>query len=90
MEHEESKKKILNRLKTIKGHIGGVEKMIADDQPCEDIALQISAIRASVHKVGMLIMEDYAKECITSNVDLPNEDIHKLEKVIHTLLEFTK
>ena len=90
MDNVETKKKILNRLKTIKGHIGGVEKMIIDDKPCEDVALQITAIRASVHKVGLLIMEDYAKECITSDVELSNENIQKLEKVIHTLLEFTR
>ena len=90
MDHEETKKKILNRLKTIKGHIGGVEKMILEDKSCEDIVLQVSAIKASVRKVGVIIMEDYAKECISSNIELPNEEIKKLEKVIHTLLEFSK
>ena len=90
MEREEAKKKILNRLKTIKGHIGGVEKMIIDYKPCEDIVLQIGAIKASVHKAGIAIMEDYASECIASNTNYSSEDIKQLEKVIHTLLDYSK
>ena len=62
MNREEEKKRILNRLKTIKGHIGGVEKMIIEDKPCEDVVLQIGAIKASIPQVGSIIMEEYARK----------------------------
>lgn len=90
MSHEETKTKILNRLKTIKGHIGGIEKMIEEDKSCEEILLQVGAIKASVHKVGVVIMEDYARECFTGNEHMTEEEIVKLEKVIHTLLDYSK
>jgi DNA-binding FrmR family transcriptional regulator len=90
LDREETKKNILNRLKTIKGHIGGVEKMIEEDKTCEEILLQVGAVKASIHKVGVVIMEDYARECIATNEKMTEEEIVKLEKVIQTLLDFSK
>jgi DNA-binding FrmR family transcriptional regulator len=90
MEREMTKKKILNRLKTIKGHIGGIERMVEEGKPCEDILMQVGAIKSSIHKVGVVIMEDYARECISTNVNLSEDEITQLEKVIHTLVDYSK
>jgi DNA-binding FrmR family transcriptional regulator len=88
MPTEEKKKKIVNRLRTIQGHISGIEKMIEEDRPCEDILVQVGAIRSSISRVGMVILEDYAKECIL----LESEDVDQdaLDRVIGMLLNYTK
>ncbi len=88
MPTEEKKKKIVNRLRTIQGHISGIEKMIEEDRACEDILVQVGAIRSSISRVGMVILEDYAKECIL----LESEDIDQdaLDRVIGMLLNYTK
>ncbi|MBJ2354967.1 metal-sensitive transcriptional regulator, partial [Sphaerochaeta sp. S2] len=41
----DNQKKIINRLRTIKGHIAGIEKMVEEGKPCDDILVQIAAIR---------------------------------------------
>jgi DNA-binding FrmR family transcriptional regulator len=90
MSREKAKSDVINRLRTIKGHIAGIEKMVEEDKSCDDILLQIAAIKASVHRVGLVIMEEHAKECLI-NVD-EGEMIQKekVEKVLNTLVKFIK
>ncbi len=91
MAKEEIKKDIINRLKTIKGHIAGVEKMIEEDKCCEDVLIQVTALKASIHKVGLMIIEQHAKNCLI-NVGEEEEIIDKaqLEKVLDTIIKFAK
>lgn len=90
MSKETAKKDILNRLKTIKGHIAGIEKMVEEDKTCDDILLQIAAIKSSVHKVGLVIMEEHAKECLIGMENGECLDKEKFEKVINTIVKFAK
>lgn len=90
MNQEETKKKVLNRLKTIKGHIGGVEKMILENKECEEIILQIGAIKGSVSKVGLLILENYANECLVPDDSMTDKETERLSKAIRMILDFSK
>jgi len=81
---------MLSRLKTIKGHITGIEKMIEEKKQCQDILLQIAAVRASVNKVGLLLMEEYAKDCFLSSEEKENLNMESVEKVIKTIVNYVK
>ncbi len=89
MAKQESQKAIINRLRTIKGHINGIEKMIEEGKTCDEILLQIAAIKSSVHKVGVVIMEEHALECLMPEEDQP-VDKEQMEKVIKTFVQFSK
>ncbi len=80
MNKEEEKKKILNRLKTIKGHINGIEKMIEDDKDCKEILHQVSAIKSSVNSVGKVIVKNYATGCV--NEETPERDIEEILEMV--------
>lgn len=86
----EAKKGIINRLKTIKGHIEGIERMIEEGKSCDDVLLQIAAVKSSMHKVGLVIMEDHAMECLMTDDDgnIVNKD--EMENVIKTLVKYSK
>lgn len=83
------KEDVLNRLKTIKGHINGIEKMVEEGKNCEDILLQIAAVRSSVEKTGLMILENYASDCLMEDVN-SKETKEKLERVIGTIIKFMK
>ncbi len=84
-----SKQAIINRLKTIKGHIGGVEKMIADDKPCADVMVQISAIKSSIHKVGMAIIEQNARRCLVDDSG-EESDCNAVSELLEQIFNYTK
>ncbi len=87
---EKAKNDVIGRLRTIKGHIAGIEKMIEEDKSCDDILLQIAAIKSSVHKVGLVIMEEHAKECLINLEEGEMVQKDKVEKVINTIVKFLK
>jgi len=81
---------VLMRLKNVKGHIAGVERMIEEEQPCANILIQISAIRASIEKIGIFILENNAIECLCTDLDTKPEDKQKIEQVVKQILTFLK
>lgn len=86
----ENRKKIINRLRTIKGHIAGIEKMVEDNKPCDEILIQIAAIRSSVNKVGLAILENNAETCIMSGSEDGKIDQEDVRKVIKSFVNFSK
>ncbi|WP_408956113.1 metal-sensitive transcriptional regulator [Natroniella sp. ANB-PHB2] len=85
----DKKKKLLTQLKTIKGHIGGIEKMIEDEKECKDVLIQVLAIKSSINKVGLSLIKDNACRCILDSID--GEEVEDtINEVISTSLKFSK
>lgn len=83
------KKDIIFRLRTIKGHIDGIEKMVEEGKTCDEILLQIAAIKSSIEKVGYSILENHAKECLV-DIEKQGVNVEKVNKVIQSVLKFVK
>lgn len=81
---------VLNRLRTVKGHIAGIERMVEEGQECSSILLQLSAVRASIEKIGVYILENNAVECLMSGIEAKPEDQAKVEQVVKQMLSFLK
>jgi DNA-binding FrmR family transcriptional regulator len=80
---------LLRRLKKIEGQVKGIQKMIEDDRYCNDILIQIAAVRSAVNKVGGLILENHLKGCIkTSLANNPEEEV--IDELINTMIKFIK
>jgi DNA-binding FrmR family transcriptional regulator len=75
MNNDEKNTEIVRRLKSIEGHVRGVEKMVEDGAYCIDIVNQINAIQAALHKVNALVLDRHLHTCMTTAIrgDDPNE-----------------
>ncbi|HHT36967.1 MAG TPA: metal-sensitive transcriptional regulator [Firmicutes bacterium] len=69
MDDNESKKKIIQRLKRIEGQIRGIQKMIEDEKYCIDVLTQVSAARAALDRVGMIIFEEHSHSCLLRAIE---------------------
>ncbi len=87
MSDQDQKKKIINRLKTIKGHIQGIENMVESDKNCDEILVQVAAVKQSIHKVGLAIMESHASQCFVEDEKMDKE---KMEELIKLIFNYTK
>ena len=83
---DKERQDVIKRLKTIRGHIQGVERMIDEGKNCDDIMQQITAIKSSVEKVGWLIIRDHAADCLLSE-PLTKEEVNK---TIQRIAQFLK
>lgn len=59
-----SKKPLLDRIRRIKGQVGGIERMIEEERYCIDVLTQISAAQAALDKVALGLLDDHTKSCV--------------------------
>ena len=71
---EESRRKIVNRLSRIEGHIRGVKTMVNESSPCPEVLIQIAAVRGALDRVARIIFDEHLSECITRAVQDGNID----------------
>lgn len=86
MIEEKTKKDLIVRLKTLKGHIQGIVNMIEDEKQCEEVLLQITAIKASIEKIGLILIEDNARECLLE-AENSSEDV---DRVLKNIIKFLR
>jgi DNA-binding FrmR family transcriptional regulator len=81
---------VLNRLRNVKGHIAGIERMVEEEQECNNVLIQLAAVRASIEKIGIFILEQNTLECLLDGMDTKPEDKAKVEHVVKQMLAFLK
>ncbi|MBN1662048.1 MAG: metal-sensitive transcriptional regulator [Deltaproteobacteria bacterium] len=79
---DEDRKKILNRLKRIEGQIRGLQRMVENDAPCEDILTQFSAATSAMKKAGVAVIRIYMANCLAKAVEDRNGSIEEFEKAL--------
>jgi len=82
---EQTKAKILVRLKSIEGHVRGVARMVEEGAYCVDILQQIVAIQSALDKARSLILENHLHTCVTTAIR--GEKQEERERVIGELLD---
>ncbi len=80
---------VQKRLKKIEGQVRGVQKMVDEDKPCEQILIQIGAIKSALHKTGQIILEGHMHHCVLDGIKLGNEE-EAIKNLISALNQFSK
>jgi DNA-binding FrmR family transcriptional regulator len=65
---EDTKKKIVNRLRSIAGHVQGIERMVESDVYCIDVIKQVLAVQSALTKVSHLVLENHLQTCVTTAI----------------------
>lgn len=63
-----NKQEILNRLKTVRGHLDGIVRMTEEEAYCVDLMKQVSAAQASLERVNRLILKNHLETCFSDAV----------------------
>ena len=65
---ENVKKQIVNRLRSISGHVQGIERMVDSDVYCIDVIKQVLAVQSALTKVSNLVLENHLQTCVTTAI----------------------
>jgi DNA-binding FrmR family transcriptional regulator len=57
-----------NRLSRTEGHVRGIKRMLAEHASCEDLLLQLSAVRSAINQATALLLENHMDTCVTDCV----------------------
>ncbi len=82
---ENDKKRLLNRARSIQGHMGAVVRMLEEDAYCVDVIKQTQAVQAAIDKLNALILERHLNSCVTTAIQ--SRDPKERERVITELMD---
>lgn len=60
--------KAIRRLRNIEGQVRGIQRMVVEGKYCVDILTQISAVRAALNSVGMVILNRHIETCVADAI----------------------
>jgi len=80
----QEKIKAMQALKTSKGQIEGIIKMIEDGRYCVDVSNQIIASQSLLKKANLLILKQHLSHCVKDAV-LSNNGEEKIDEIIGLL-----
>lgn len=82
---EINKTKILQRLKRIEGQIRGIQGMLLDNRSCEEILMQVSAVKSALNRVNKLILEEKVNSCFnySEKIYLPQSVLDEIIELIN-------
>ncbi|MBW3557893.1 MAG: metal-sensitive transcriptional regulator [Actinobacteria bacterium] len=62
-EHQRS---ILNRLKTARGHLDAVVRMVEEDAYCPEVMKQLSAVQGSLERASRIVLRNHLETCVAA------------------------
>lgn len=83
------KQKITRLLKTARGQLDGLLKMVEDDRYCVDISNQILATQAILHNVNREVLHAHLAHCVEEAFDQGNGR-EKIEEIMQLMDKMTK
>jgi DNA-binding FrmR family transcriptional regulator len=81
---DETTTDILNRLKSVEGHVRGVQRMLENGAYCVDIVNQILAVQRALQKVNGMVLDRHLHTCVTTAIR--GDDADERERVIGEIM----
>lgn len=78
---------VVNSLKTAKGQIDGILKMIEEGRYCIDISKQIFAVQSLLKKANMKILKNHMHSCVSSALQ-EGKGEEKIEEIVYILEKY--
>ncbi len=79
------KQDTLRRLKTIEGHVRGIQRMVEGEAYCIDLIRQIQAVQSALSKISVRILDDHLHSCMIQAVQ--GTDADERERVLSEIKE---
>lgn len=80
---------LVARLKRIEGQARGLQKMLEEGRDCEEVIIQLAALKAAVNRVGMAVIGEHMADCLRSQTDNPQGSNEALDKAVRLLLKLS-
>ncbi len=88
---KEAKKRAANKLKTARGQLDGIIKMIEEDRYCVDISTQILSAIGLLKKANIDILNSHIRSCVaTAILEGEEQGEEKIEEIINIIDKYIK
>lgn len=63
---EHHQRSVLNRLKTARGHLDAVIRMVEDDTYCPEVMKQLAAVQGSLERSSRIVLQNHLETCVAA------------------------
>lgn len=87
----EGKKKAMTKLKTARGQLDGIIKMLEEDRYCVDISTQILSAIGLLKKANIDVLNSHIRTCVsTAILEGEEQGEEKIEEIIKIIDKYIK
>lgn len=76
------------RLNRLEGQIRGIKGMVEEDVYCDDILVQVAAVKSALDAFASSLFEDHLKTCVLRDIKANDPDI--MDEVLTTIKRLTR
>jgi DNA-binding FrmR family transcriptional regulator len=81
--------RLLNRLRRVEGQARGLQRMIEEGRPCDEIFTQLAATKAALDRVGVLLISLKMRDCLLEEASEATSPA-AIEKALEAFLKYTR
>jgi len=80
---------VQGRLRRIEGQVRGLQKMVDEDRYCIDVLTQVSAVKAALDAVALLLLQDHTEHCVVEAIQAGDGSrrIRELNEAVERLVK---
>ena len=85
---QDEQSKLINRLNRLEGQIRGIKNMVEEDVYCDDILIQVAAVKSALDAFSSSLFENHLKTCVVRDIKEGHPEI--VEEVLTTIKRLTR
>ncbi len=85
LKNPQAKRNLLGRLRRIEGQVRGVQDMLEEERTYSEILQQLTAIRAAVQGASLVLLREYATDCLINAEEDPRQREYLVQDLIDLL-----
>jgi CsoR family transcriptional regulator, copper-sensing transcriptional repressor len=82
--------RLINRLRRVEGQSRGLQRMIEQGRPCDEIFTQLAATKAALDRVGVLLISLKMRECLNQETGEDLASPEAVEKALEAFLKYAR
>ena len=63
---EQYQRSVVNRLRTARGHLDAVLRMVEEDAYCPDVMKQLSAVQGQLERASRIVLRNHLETCVAA------------------------
>jgi DNA-binding FrmR family transcriptional regulator len=63
---EQYQRSVVNRLRTARGHLDAVLRMVEEDTYCPDVMKQLSAVQGQLERASRIVLRNHLETCVAA------------------------
>ena len=79
---DDHQRALLNRLRSARGHLDAVLRMVQEGAYCPDVMKQLSAVQGSLERASRLVLRNHLETCVAAAMQAG-----RVEEIVDELME---